>query len=558
MNILKNKAPKRVALYVRVSTERQAEEGRSPESQLQDMTRYCERRGWTVVATYRDNGLSGRLSDRPQLQQLLFDVRRGTVDVVMVYYISRFYRKLESLLATMKLLRDSKVSFVSVNEDIDFTSKWGKLILNILGTLAEIYVDELSETTSRGKAQRAQAGLFNGSIPLGYCNGLCSRCTDPNGPGYCPRVGQSPLSDGVVPVPHPLDRHAVRLAFEWYAGGDCSDADIAHKLNRHELEIDGATFRFQPKRVAGKNRRYTIERVFSKDSVREILRRTFYLGLIEYRGGEGVAEERRRFKQAQAVHQGQHPPLISRERFEQCEAVRRRRGHRRGGGTRKRVYLLSRILYTWPARSKMRSVANGSGIRFYRDRANIGKSKDDRASRSPQPNVRASYLEEQVRAVLDTLSLPAEWQQRILAYLLAPEGGMAEVEREHRHLQARFERLKHLFRDGDIALEQYADERARLEGEMARLFSPVDGEGGQIAALLADLPALWSQATPAELKDLFETVFQRVFVKDEEIVRLIPFPLFLDHLDVNDERLISPAEGEALDRSTSFMSNNPA
>ncbi|HHJ06235.1 MAG TPA: recombinase family protein, partial [Anaerolineae bacterium] len=150
---------KRVALYIRVSTERQMEEGRSPESQREEMEKYCRRRGWEVVAVYQDDAVSGRRADRPGLQRLLFDAQQGKFNVAMVFYISRFYRKLESLLSTMKYLRDCDVAFVSVNEDIDFTNRWGKLILNILGTLAEIYVDELSETTSQGKRQRARSGF---------------------------------------------------------------------------------------------------------------------------------------------------------------------------------------------------------------------------------------------------------------------------------------------------------------------------------------------------------------------------------------------------------------
>ena len=307
---------KRVALYIRVSTDRQVEEGRSPVSQLDDMKAYCRRRGWEVVATYRDEGLSGRLSNRPGLQQMLTDARAGKFDIVMVYYISRLYRKLESLLSTMRLLRDCGVGFVSINEDLDFTSKWGKLILNILGTLAEIYVDELSETTSRGKEQRAKEGLYNGSIPTGYCNGLCMSCTDPNGPDYCPLVGRTPLGDGQVPVPHPLESQAVRLAYEWYVTGHYSDADIAHKLNQHQLTYEGQAHQLRPKRKPGDRKRYPGPLAFGHETVRDMLRRSFYTGVIEYRGGQGVAEERRKFKKAQAIYPGQHPPIISQELFD--------------------------------------------------------------------------------------------------------------------------------------------------------------------------------------------------------------------------------------------------
>lgn len=542
---LASRGKKRVALYIRVSTDRQSEEGRSPESQLQDMQAYCRRKGWEIVAVYRDEGLSGRLSDRPGLQQLLDDVRAGKVDVVMVYYINRFYRKLESLLAVMKLLHDCNVTFVSIHENIDFTTRWGKLILNILGTLAEIYVDELSETTSRGKKQRARDGLYNGSIPTGYCNGLCNRCTDPNGPGYCPFVGLRPIGDGKAPVPHPIESEAIRLAFRWYATGQYSDADIAYKLNQYKFHLQGKVYSLRPKRQRGRQDSYAIPLEFTKDTVRGILRRAFYTGVVEYWGGEGVAEERRQLKKAQAVYEGQHQALISQELFDLVQTVRRQRGHRPNRAktrANERVYPLSGILYSWPLRSKMRSVANGSDQRLYRDRANIGKSRLDQSSRSPQPTVAAEPLEAQVLEVLDTLTLPDEWQGRVLAYLVSEDGGLAEVERQRRHLLARFERLKDLYQQGDRTLEQYRQEKARLEQEMVALLVPPELDAGQVKALLADLPALWRQATPAELKELFRVVFQRIYVRGTDIVRLVAFPAFLEHLADPLGRVVGSAD----------------
>jgi hypothetical protein len=279
-------------------------------------------------AALQGRGHLGRLVDRPGLQRLLADVRAGKVDVVVVPNISRFFRKLDTLLTTMKILKDHGVGFISLSENLDFTTKWGKLILSVLGTLAEIYIDDLSETTSRGKQQRARKGLFNGSLPTGYCTGMCATCTDPNGPGYCPFVGLRPIGDGKNPVLHPLESQAVRLAFEWYATGQFSDADIAYKLSQYRYQFQGQEYPLRPKRKGGDLYRYTRPLEFTKGTLREILRRRFYIGEVEYRGGQGVAEERRKFKKAQAIYSGQQPLLISRELFEQAQAVRRQRGYR--------------------------------------------------------------------------------------------------------------------------------------------------------------------------------------------------------------------------------------
>ncbi len=240
--------------------------------------------------------------------------------------------------------------------------------------------------------------------------------------------------------------------------------------------------------------------------------------MVEYRGGQGVAEERKKFKKAQALNPGRHQALVSQELFDQALAARCRRGHRPDKAKTpywEWVYLLSRILYSWPLRSKMRAVAHGSGQRCYRDRANIGRSRLDPTPRSPQPLVAAEPIEAQVLAVLDTSSLPDMWQQRILAYQVSAEGGQAEVERQRCNLLAQFERLKDLYQQGDSSTEEYQQEKVRLEQEMAALLVPPDLDAGETRALLADLPALWRQASPDDLKDLFEAVFQRVYVQGD-------------------------------------------
>jgi len=324
-------------------------------------------------------------------------------------------------------------------------------------------------------------------------------------------------------------------------------ADIAYKLNHHRLELDGKVYAFRPKRPPSKKRRYTIPREFSADSMGDILKRPFYLGLIEYRGGEGVAEERKKFKEAQAFYDGLHEAIISQFEYDLAQSVRRQRGRQVGQKYvpgQARVYPLGGILYSLPLRSKMRSVSNGSGQRLYRDRANIGKSKLDKTSRSPQPNVRAELLESQVTDVLNALSLPEAWRHRIMAYLVAPENGLPELERKRRHAQAKLKRLKQLFQDGDYTLEQYTAKKTKLESELTHLFH-LDGVSDErVEALLADFPALLQRASDAELKDIFQTVFQRIYVEGEKIVRLVPFPAFMPHLSDPEDRLVSPTDDQ--------------
>lgn len=107
----------------------------------------------------------------------------------MVDKVDRFYRHLRGLLSALDALNEADVSFVSVRENIDLSTPWGKLTLTMLGMLAEICIDNLRQETRKGLLQRPRKGLHNGSLPIGYCNGLCSDCNNPKGEGYCPLYG---------------------------------------------------------------------------------------------------------------------------------------------------------------------------------------------------------------------------------------------------------------------------------------------------------------------------------------------------------------------------------
>jgi hypothetical protein len=101
--------------------------------------------------------------------------------------------------------------------------------------------------------------------------------------------------------------------------------------------------------------------------------------------------------------------------------------------------------------------------------------------------------------------------------------------------------LKDLYQQGDRTLEQYRQEKVRLEHQMAALLVPPDLDAGQVQALLADLPDLWRQATPAELKGVLAAVFQKIYVQGTDIVRLFAFPAFVERLADPLGRVVGPA-----------------
>lgn len=175
--------------YIRVSSEMQVKQGHSLDMQRKLITDYVHSNGWVLSDLICESAYTAKLAERPALKSMLARTKRGEFDVIVVTSFDRFHRNLLHLLLALDQLRQWNVSFVSVTENIDFTTPWGKVALAVLGSLAEIYCDKLSLETKRGKQGRVLKGLWNGSIPFGYCNGLCSSCTDVNGTNYCPITG---------------------------------------------------------------------------------------------------------------------------------------------------------------------------------------------------------------------------------------------------------------------------------------------------------------------------------------------------------------------------------
>jgi len=125
---------RRVALYLRVSTDKQTVENQ--EIQLRQI---AERRGWEVVEIYNDAGISGAKGrkDRPGLDQMLNDASRRKFDVVMAWAIDRLGRSLVDLLGTIQHLEAVGVDLYLDQQAIDTTTPMGKLVFQITGAFAE-------------------------------------------------------------------------------------------------------------------------------------------------------------------------------------------------------------------------------------------------------------------------------------------------------------------------------------------------------------------------------------------------------------------------------------
>ncbi|RYZ93282.1 MAG: recombinase family protein, partial [Proteobacteria bacterium] len=166
----------RIGAYLRVSTDKQVQvfEG-SLDTQKYRMvdfvkSRNRESRGWgDIIDFYIDEGISAQTTKRPQYQRLMADVRSGKVNLILVADISRLSRNVHDFSILLKELEKYNASYMSLKEQFDTTTPAGRLMTNMVVTMAQFEREQTSERVSINCNSRAVRGFVNGGrAPLGF------------------------------------------------------------------------------------------------------------------------------------------------------------------------------------------------------------------------------------------------------------------------------------------------------------------------------------------------------------------------------------------------------
>lgn len=156
--------------YTRVSTENQIE-NYSIDEQVERIKSYCAAKGWTLAHTYIDRGYSGGNTDRPGLQKMLEAVRKHEADAIVVYKLDRLSRSQKDTLTLIEdELLSNGVDFISINENFDTSTPFGRAMIGILSVFAQLEKDQITERFTMGRIGRGKAGFFHGggNAPTGY------------------------------------------------------------------------------------------------------------------------------------------------------------------------------------------------------------------------------------------------------------------------------------------------------------------------------------------------------------------------------------------------------
>lgn len=252
----------KVAIYVRVSTTNQAEEGYSIDEQKAKLTSYCDIKDWNIYEIYTDGGFSGSNTERPALEKLIRDAERKLFDTVLVYKLDRLSRSQKD---TLYLIEDvfikNGIEFLSLQENFDTSTPFGKAMIGLLSVFAQLEREQIKERMQLGKLGRAKSGKSMMWARTSY--------------GY-----DYHRETGTVTI-NPVQSLAIKFIFEQYLSGR-SITKLRDDLNdKYPKEID-----------------------WNYRAVRMILANPVYCGYNQYKG---------------QVYPGNHEPIITEEDFNKTQ-----------------------------------------------------------------------------------------------------------------------------------------------------------------------------------------------------------------------------------------------
>ncbi|HHY90950.1 MAG TPA: recombinase family protein [Clostridiales bacterium] len=142
--------------------------GESVQNQLDACREYALRRNWKVIE-YFDEGFSGKDTDRPGFQKLLADIEKKKIDYVIFYKLDRISRNMRDILDFIERTTEKGIDFISITENFDTTTPFGRAMLHIAATFAQLEREMLQQRVRDNMLRLSKMGRWlGGNTPTGY------------------------------------------------------------------------------------------------------------------------------------------------------------------------------------------------------------------------------------------------------------------------------------------------------------------------------------------------------------------------------------------------------
>lgn len=279
-----------IAIYTRVSTIEQAEEGYSNDEQERLLTNWCNKNGYEIYKCYSDRGISGKdIKHRPALKELLKDAEEKKFDMVISWKINRISRRLSDVLKIVDIFEKNNITFKSYSEPFETDTPAGKMQFQMMALIGEFERGTIAQNVKMGMCAKARAGEWCGGRVLGY--------------DLVPiddiQTGKRRKTKLII---NEKEAEVVRIIFNEYANGNGYKA-ITNKINKLGY-----------KTKKGNN--------FSVGSIKDILTNPVYIGKVRYNVRQNWSEKRRRNINANPIiTDGIHDSIIEESLWNKVQAV---------------------------------------------------------------------------------------------------------------------------------------------------------------------------------------------------------------------------------------------
>jgi site-specific DNA recombinase len=448
---------------------------------------------WKVVDTYRDEGKSGKNTDRPALQKLLSDIKAGRINTIICTRLDRITRSLLDFYKLYEIFTKYNVHFISLLEKFDTTSEMGRAMLKMTLVWAELERGLASERTKAKMVWRASQGLWNGGHVLGY-----------------------DLVDKKLVI-NKHESKLVNLTFSKYLEFG-SILKVVEYLNDHG---------YRTKEYI--SRRNNIKRggsLFYYQYVSHILSNKLYLGQIEQQG---------------KVYPGKHKPVIDNKLWHEVNAKIKLQTPKRTSSKRqtKHVFLLQGLLKCgWCGDYMSSKYSTGrKGLCYYYQCTQNARRGKNVCSMKYVP---ASQIEKVVITKLKEMSIDKKRIQRIVEEANKDTSStLKSLKKDRKNQEVKVvgvkDKIKNILYNISIHprlknIKSIAEELAELEQQKEQVnkdIQSIDFEVSQVqqqvlsARIMYESLTKFSQicdvAAPQELKDLLPTFVERITWTPTEI-----------------------------------------
>lgn len=413
---------RKVAIYVRVSTDIQVD-GYSIDEQLERLRKYCEAHGWIIYKEYIDPGYSGASIDRPAMLRMLKDIREGKIDVVLVYKLDRLSRSQKD---TLYLIEEeflpNGVDFISMSENFDTSTPFGKAMIGILSVFAQLEREQIKERLSMGHIGRAKAGYWHGgsNVPIGY-----------------------DFVNGELVV-NQYEALQIRLIYKMFL-----DGETIHGIARYMNE--NYTNKYSSYKEAGQ--------------VGVILRNTLYIGKIKYKGQE---------------YDGVHEPIIDEETFYRVQTRYKEISSKWSENYRspfKAKHLLTGLIFcgncgaryfVWSSKSRK----SGDRYAYYKCYSRDGNSTMKKIDGCRNPNYRVEKLDQVILDEIKKLKFNPNYLESLVESGRQTDGEddtLRILETALKEVESKIDKLMDLYTLGSIPLDAIGDRLKPLYEEKEKI-----------------------------------------------------------------------------------------